>query len=209
MTRFRNTDPDCGNKRTRRFCVSRFGYVYHAKAPGTPRKQEGLTTGGLIRERELHPGGMQEGSRWSFRGTRENDHRIAHEMPCIPEGCQNCVWVESADSHTEAEKVLASLRDALIRDFVPVVIHLMRRNDHRLPSTNPPGWGYRQSGGNRGNNDGPVQLHHSGWGERGEGNPGHRSGDFHTRLQPKEIHAQFFVGRSRDSSLDSAIALQP
>ena len=94
----------------------------------------------VIKERELHPGGMQDGSRWSFRGTRENDHRKADEMACIPEGCQTCIWVESADCDTEAEKVLASFRDAFIRDFVPVVIPLKRRNDHRLPSTNPPGW---------------------------------------------------------------------
>jgi hypothetical protein len=39
--------------------------------------------------RSCHPGGMQDGSRWSFRGSRENDHRLTGaEAGCIPEGCQ-------------------------------------------------------------------------------------------------------------------------
>jgi hypothetical protein len=36
-----------------------------------------------------HPGGMPDGSRWSFRGSRENDHRLTGARAgCIPKGCQ-------------------------------------------------------------------------------------------------------------------------
>src|SRR5260370_2764980 len=35
---------------------------------------------------KLHPGGVQDGSGWSFRGSRENDHRGTSGADCIPEG---------------------------------------------------------------------------------------------------------------------------
>jgi hypothetical protein len=157
----------------------------------------------------------ESGALQRLRQVRCLKGREAFGVRCIPP-----LFIEETERtevfQTLSEKVLASLRDALIRDFVPVVIPLMRRNDHRLPSTNPPGWGYRQSGGNR-------------------GNPCHSGGDFYSsgevqnrlpqpippteserslnstksEMRPGRRHGQFFVGRSRDSSLDSAIALQP
>ena len=99
----------------------------------------------------IQPGGLAAGSRWSAR-VKGADHRVnAHPtLPpeWVPEPGQAVFgrnWKQAG--FTCERTVLASRRDANRADArVRWSFPLRPRNDHRLPSANPPGWAGHQAG---------------------------------------------------------------
>ena len=79
----------------------------------------------------------------------QNPFRVRPFSDTYPEKTRAASCAAADLGATKAEKVLASLRDAMGRDLVPVVIPGKKRNDHRLPSANPSGWGLHPDEGVR------------------------------------------------------------